>query len=595
MSDTNFPSTTGALQTETLAPTPPRRVRIWPALIIVSLQWIISTVPGWLAPGTMIQFYSMFLGTLVGPIAVLIWWLLGSRLPWSDRVQGLVACAVLGAVAFFLYHPSFELFGLFFFALPVVTTGWVLWLLVTPMLPWPVRRVGLLVVFLLGWGYFTLVRFEGVYGSMSATLPYRWTADSEDKSDKYRASLAGKRGDIPDLDKPLALQPGDWPGFRGATRDGRYTGGRIDTDWVQNPPMQVWRHPIGPGWSSFTVVGKRIYTQEQRRQNEALVCYDANTGTELWAHLDNARFSEKLAGPGPRATPTFHEGKIYALGATGLLNCLDAVTGRTLWPTRNVVADSGAKVPDWGFAASPLVVQDIVTVFAGGPEDKSVLGYHAKTGDLVWTGGSGKLSYCSLQPARLEGVDQLLVATDAGLTAFDPRRGTVLWQNDWPLNGMARIVQPAILNDGDILFGAGFGKGTRRIHVSRANNAWATQEMWTSSAISPYYNDLVIHGGHLYGFDGLFLTCVNLDDGNKKWRARGYGNGQVLLLPDQDLLLVLSETGEVALVEANPTAHKQLGRFQALEGKTWNHPVIAHGRLFVRNGEEAACYQLSKK
>jgi outer membrane protein assembly factor BamB len=340
------------------------------------------------------------------------------------------------------------------------------------------------------------------------------------------------------------------------------------------------------------VVGTRLYTQEQRGEDEVVVCYDTRSGAELWTHADVARFTEVVAGPGPRATPTFHEGKIYAQGAAGRLNCLDAATGTRLW-TRDIVADSGAKVPPWGFASSPLVVQGVVTVFAGGPDDKSVLGYHASSGELAWSAGQGQLSYCSTQHARLGGVDQLLIATDAGLTAFEPARGTVLWRHDWPVEGMARIVQPALVDGSDLLVGTGMGIGTRRLHFGLEGDTGGPQELWTSKAIKPYYNDLVVHRGNIYGFDGNFFTCVSLEDGKAKWRARGYGNGQVLLLADQDLLLVLSEKGEVALLEASPNGQKELGRFQAVEGKTWNHPVVAHGNLFVRNGEEVACYRLA--
>jgi outer membrane protein assembly factor BamB len=297
-----------------------------------------------------------------------------------------------------------------------------------------------------------------------------------------------------------------------------------------------------------------------------------------------------VAGPGPRATPTFHEGRIYALGANGRLNCLDAATGRRLW-SRDVAEDSGAKVPQWGFSASPLVAAGVVTVFAGGPDGKAVLGYDASSGKLAWSAGEGSFSYCSPHLARLHGTEQVLITTDAGLTSFEPARGKVLWQHDWQLpNGMTRVIQPAVLGDTDVLIGTGFDHGTRRVRLGKGGG---TEEVWTSRAIRPYYNDLVVHGEHLYGFDGNFLTCVGLDDGAGKWRARGYGNGQVLLLSDQDLLLVLSEKGAVALVEASPQRHRVLGRFQAIEGKTWNHPVVAHGKLFVRNGEEAACYALA--
>jgi len=237
-----------------------------------------------------------------------------------------------------------------------------------------------------------------------------------------------------------------------------------------------------------------------------------------------------------------------------------------------------------------------VTVFAGGPDGKSVLGYDAESGDLKWYAGKGKLSYCSPQPATIDGVDQVLIATDAGLTSFDPAGGDVLWHHDWQTQAdLARIVQPALLGDGDLLLGTGMTVGTRRVHVGRTDGAWKDKEVWTTKAIKPYFNDLVVYDGHLYGFDGNFFTCVGLDDGKPRWRERGYGNGQVLLLADQGLLLVVAEKGEVALVEAKPKELKELGRFQALSGKTWNHPVVSRGKLYVRNGEEMACYRLPEE
>jgi outer membrane protein assembly factor BamB len=241
------------------------------------------------------------------------------------------------------------------------------------------------------------------------------------------------------------------------------------------------------------------------------------------------------------------------------------------------------------------VYKGIVSVFAGGPDGKSVMAYHADTGKPAWSGGEGQQSYCSLEVARIGEAEQLLISTDKGVTSFEPAQGQVLWHHAWELpEGMTRVVQPTLLGD-DVLLGTGFSFGTRRIHIQHENNAWTNKETWSSKAISPYYNDLVIHKNHLYGFDGPFLVCVSLEDGKGKWRARGYNNGQVLLLPDQDLLVVLSEKGAVALVETNPDAHRELGRFQAVEGKTWNHPVIAHSKLFVRNGEEMACYQLTEE
>jgi outer membrane protein assembly factor BamB len=560
--------------------------------VIVALIWLSIKLPSWLVPGTMIQFMGMFWGPMVGAALLAIWWLFFSRLPWADRFVVLLACTVIGAASYAGYHSTFGFFGLIIYALPTALTAWVGWLVLTPFLRWPVRRAGLIAVLVLAWGFFDLLRFEGVTGDFSAELAFRWTPTAEEKflADERAGKLAGQDSSG---GQPAMLQPGDWPGFRGPDRDSRLTGVRIATDWGQHPPRQLWRHRIGPGWSSFAVVGTRLYTQEQRDQDEAVVCYDVNSGGQLWEHRDPVRFLETVSGAGPRATPTFHDGKIYALGAKGQLNCLDATTGKSIW-TRDIVADSGASVPTWGFSASPLVVADLVTVFAGAGEGKSVLAYRAVAGgDPAWSSGEGKASYCSLHRAKLGGVEQLLMVTEHGLTSFDPAQGKVLWKHDWALaDGMARVTQPALVGETDVLIGTGFGNGTQRVHIQHEGNDWTTQEVWKTRAISPYFNDLVVYQDHLYGFDNNFFTCVSLEDGKRKWRERGYGNGQVLLLADQGLLLILSEQGEVALVEASPDGHKELGRFQAIEGKTWNHPVVAHGKLFVRNGVEAACYEL---
>lgn len=572
-----------------------RRLRLWPGVVLIALMWLGMRGPGWVMPGQPMQFYGLFFGPMIAAGLLLVWWVFFSRLGWWDRLLVPLACAAVAAGANALYHPSFAGFGLILTALPATLTAWVGWLLVSSFLRWPVRRVGLYLVLLLGWGFFTLVRFDGVYGDMKMTLAWRWTKTAEDL---FIADLAGRKKSAEATalaeEKMSDLKPGDWPGFRGAQRDGQLQGVRLATDWDKKPPKELWRHKVGPGWGSFAVIGDRFYTQEQRGGKETVVCYSVETGDEVWAHEDTTRFTEIVAGPGPRATPTYHDGKLYAFGATGILNCLDAATGKPQW-TRNVVADVRAMIPQWGFASSPLVAHGLVSVFAGGPNGKSVVAYDANSGEPAWAAGDGQLSYCSPQLSTLDGIEQILIATDQGLTAFHPKTGEVLWKHNAPTKDQARVTQPAVVGASDVLLGTGMGGGTRRLHLDHSEDGWSEKEVWTTKAIKPYFNDLVIYDGHLYGFDtGGFFTCVNLDDGKAQWRERGYGSGQVLLLADQGLLLVMAETGEVALVEAKPGELKELGRFKAFEDKTWNHPVVAHGKLFVRNGAEMACYQLTK-
>jgi outer membrane protein assembly factor BamB len=413
-------------------------------------------------------------------------------------------------------------------------------------------------------------------------------------------------------DEPAALQPApaaakeeaDWPGFRGPNRDGAIPGVRIETDWSKSPPVELWRRPIGPGWSSFAVHGKLLYTQEQRGDDEVVACYNLTTGEPVWRHRDAARFWESNAGAGPRSTPTLRNGRVYTFGATGILNALDARNGAVVW-SRDAASDTGAKVPYWGFASSPLVVDDLVIVAASG----QLAAYDLATGDPRWTGPAHGDSYSSPHRLTIDGVPQILLLSAAGATSVAPADGTLLWEHPWP--GFSSL-QPARTADGDVLITtseATGGLGTRRLAVAHGPgkplgqgsglpnrggpDGWTVTERWTSTGLKPYFNDFAINDGYAYGFDGRILACIDLADGQRKWKGGRYGNGQLILLPDQDLLLVLSDEGELALVEASPEKFSELARFPALEGKTWNHPVLAGEVLLVRNSQQMAAFQVA--
>ena len=576
---------------------PERRLRLWPGVALIAVLWVlrVAATTGDFAAWKFL--IGMFLGPLTILVGLLLWWLFASRLRWSDRwlILGTFAAVIAGTLCFlFFADKNFAGFPLLIYGLPTLVTAWVGWLVVSFFLSWPVRRAGLVLVLVAVGAVCCSLRFDGVNGTFSPEFSWRWIRTPEQKFLAESESM--RHVEVP----PAAIneQPGDWSGFRGPRRDSRLPGVRIKTDWGQSPPEALWRHRVGPGWSSFAVVGDRLFTQEQRGADEYVVCYDAASGGEVWAHPDAARFSEMVAGPGPRATPTFHAGRLYTFGASGHLHCLDAASGKSIW-YHDVVADAGATTPQWGFASSPLVVQGVVVVFAGAPDGKTLVAYKEENGDLAWTAGVGPssdkaaLSYSSPQLATVNGIDQILFATDAGLSGFEPAGGKLLWHHPWVSDGVPRIVQPALVGDGDVLIGTGMGKGTRRIRVRREASDWLTEEQWTTHKFKPYFNDFIVLNDHLYGFDGNKFLCIDLKDGSEKWRASGYGNGQVLLLADQELLLVLSEEGDVALVPARPDKHEEICRFKAIEGKSWNHPVVAHGKLFVRNGEEMACFKLA--
>jgi len=221
--------------------------------------------------------------------------------------------------------------------------------------------------------------------------------------------------------------------------------------------------------------------------------------------------------------------------------------------------------------------------------------YDVATGNPRWLGPAGGGGYSSPHLVTIAGVAQVLLLNGAGAISVAPADGTVLWQHRWPGDG---IVQPAVTADGDVLIGSGSGLGgakigVRRIAAAHGSGGWTVEERWTSIGLKPYFNDFVVHKGHAYGFDGSLLACIDLKDGKRQWKDGRYGNGQLVLLPDQDLLLVLSEEGELALVGATPDKFGELARCPAIKGKTWNHPVLVGDVLLVRNSEEMAAFRMS--
>jgi outer membrane protein assembly factor BamB len=562
--------------------TPRKPLRLWPgvaAAVLLALAWFV--IPFFKRDA---MLYGM-LGGFIGIVAILLWWVFFSRARWFERLGALVLIVGALFVTSRLIHVSIRTGAMGFLfpvlAVPVVSLAFVAWAVATRRLSDKLRRLTLVATIILACGVFTLIRTGGFTGDFEHDLHWRWSKTPEER-------LLAQGSDQPSVitTASAAVKTGaEWPGFRGPQRDGVVRGTRIKTDWKASPPVELWRRPIGPGWSSFAVSGDLIYTQEQRGGDEIVACYDINTGKPIWRHRDTARFWESNAGAGPRATPTFNKGRLYTLGATGIVNALDADTGAVMW-TRNSNSDTGSKTPGWGFSGSPLVVGDRVIVATAG----KLVAYDFATGKPLWFGPNGGDGYSSPQLLTIDGVPQIVLLSEAGATSVAVADGTKLWEHQWP--GVP-ITQPALGANGDILISVSESSGTRSLAVKHEPNGWTVNERWTSEALNPYFNDFVVHNGHAFGFDWNTLTCIDLKDGNRKWKGGKYGHGQLVLLPDQNVLLILSEAGELALVQASTDQFTELARFPAIKGKTWNHPVLVRDVVLVRNGEEMAAFRLS--
>ncbi len=572
------------------------RPRLWPAVLILALFWTFVFVARQMELITFVRFVSSMAASGLVVLAYTIWWLANKRISRNSRILGIAVTVAGGIAAGAVCDKSYGVFGLLMFALPCVLTTATLWMLVSRRLPaLQSRAVGTFVI-LATWAYFPLIRMDGIDGEQRAAVHWRWTPSAEELFLKERTNARGATADQAETDSTTSAlyqaQPDDWPGFRGPNRDGVVPGIRINTDWNIAPPKQVWKQRVGPAWSSMAIVGDRLFTQEQRGELEAVVCLDAASGHELWSHEDKARFWDGVSGAGPRATPTFDGGRIYTLGGTGILNCLDAASGQRLW-TRNIAVDSGAAVPGWGFSGSPLVIDDLVVVFAGGEKDKGLRAYHVDSGEPAWAASAGQGSYSSPQLASLGGQPQILMLSDGGQFAVEPASGKGLWKFGTPTPGAPVSLQPHVLNDSAVIVTSPADFGLALVDLSGKPDGWETAKRWGSGEIHPSFNDFVVCKGHLFGFNEAIFACVDVENGKRRWKKGRYGHGQVVLLAEQELLIVLAETGEVVLLATNPHELEEIGRFNAIEGKTWNHPAIAHGRLYVRNAEEMACYEMA--
>ena len=456
----------------------------------------------------------------------------------------------------------------------IITTGLgVLWLLCFSRLEWRHKLLTLVVVILVGLFIGVSFRFKGFSGDLIPMFEWRW-----------RGEPTTFRQDI-DETSTLQLSATDYPQFLGHHRNGVVTGIQLNRDWDTYPPKLIWRQPIGAGWSGFAVVGDSAITQEQDGDSEKIVCYDLYTGEVKWNHKDQARYSSPPAGLGPRATPTISGNRVYTVGATGILNCLDFETGEQLWTT-HTFEENKAEPPPWGISTSPLVFDELVVVSAGG-----AVAYHKDTGDIVWTGYRTKSGYSSPLVTTLLDTQQIVLFNQGLITAHKPLTGELLWKQPWVESYAECVAQPVPISDDMLLASTGYGAGAKLYQLSRnPTGEFDVSIVWETISLKAKFTNIIYYEGYLYGLDDGIFACINPKDGTRQWKRGRYGHGQTLLI--SDVLLVTTESGDVVLVEPNPERHIEHARFKALTDKSWNTPALAGDYLLVRNSREAACYKL---
>lgn len=560
MTEINSPQPDANDVSRGLAPKAARKARWWPAVVILAvgisrLLWV------WLAwqPDSTMQMMHTYMTIMPMVLSLGIWWSFFSRLQWR------------------------------------------------------VRFIGWGLVVLLGFIVGCVVRIDDVTGDVVPILAWRWTPRRQAAAAEYfkkapvkavspTSSAAGTVVDsatgpqsakqiksAPEEPLPLKITAADWPEYRGRDRDGIVHDVKIRTDWETQPPRALWRHPVGLGWSSFVVVDGLAFTQEQREENEVVVCYDVLQGTQVWIHEDVARFKEALGGDGPRATPTLYDGRLYVLGATGILNCLEPRTGKKIW-SHDVLVENAIPNITWGMSGSPLVYDDVVVINAGGPKDQGLMAFDRLSGKPLWHAGVNEASYCAPQLSTVDGVRQILLYDAVGIAGHDVRDGHQLWSFPWTNQAKCNASQPFVPQPDQVLISAGYGVGSALLKVKHEQANWTVTPLLESKKLRLKFNSGVLQDHYVYGLDEGVLACFDLSDSRQKWKGGRYSFGQILLVGEW--LIILAETGEVALVKAVPEAFTEVARFQAIDGKTWNNPAIWKGLLLVRNSDEAACYDL---
>jgi outer membrane protein assembly factor BamB len=515
---------------------------------IFAIPWVCLALEIDIEDALIFRFVTQWHVPALAVLIIAVWWLFFSGVPWSTRL-GVAFAVVLAVAGFFVITREREL-----------TMG----------------RVAL------------VPRFQFI-----------WETSAEAKLAQDRDSESRKTHALPAIDATVG--PEDFPRYRGPNLDGIVAFAKLQTNWQEYPPKRLWNKSCPGGYSGIAVAGNIAVTLQQRKGQEVVVCYDRATGRERWNYPYDA-FHEDIMGNGPRSTPAIHERRIFTIGATGEMVCLNA-EGEKQW-SANILELAKAKNIKWGLTGSPLIVDDLVIAHAGidpqAPAGSALIAFEQATGEIRWQTGNRKAGYSSPQLAVLDNTPQILLFDGEGLISYD-KAGNELWQHPWLTDWDMNSIQPVVLGNDRVFISSEMSNGCAmlRVKAPKADKAsWTVEVLWENKRLAARYANPVSDGKHIFGLHntGGVLTCLNASDGTLKWKGERCGPGQ-MLLADGVLLVVNGDTGEVSLFETDSQSCSELGRLAVFEkkDKTWNTPALAGDHLFVRNQAEIACWKLPRR
>ena len=375
------------------------------------------------------------------------------------------------------------------------------------------------------------------------------------------------------------LSAGDWPQYRGPNQDGHSDETGLVSSWPASGPIELWRYPLGSGYSGISVAGGRVFTMFGAGGDELVVCLDAATGKELWRFRTDTNRPDPF-GDGPRSTPTVDGELVYALGAKAKLYALGIETGEVAW-SHDLVAEFGAKIPEWGVSTSPLVEGDLLLIDVGGRADYSLVALDKKSGEVRWHAETDKPGYSTPLAIEVGGVRQILFFTGSALVSVSPEDGSVYWRHPWKTSYDVNAAMPVFVPPNRVFISSSYDKGAVLLELAAADGRVVVSEVWRNRVMKNHFNSSVLVGEHLYGFDNGILKSVEAATGDEAWAKRGFDKGSLLYA--DGTLVVLSEKGRLATVKATPDGYEERSSYQLFDAKTWTMPSLAGGRLFVRS------------
>ena len=384
------------------------------------------------------------------------------------------------------------------------------------------------------------------------------------------------------LSSSLIAEAADWPNFRGPNWDGISQEAGVLTNWPADGPKVLWKVPVGEGYSQVVTSKGRLYTLAGVGNQEVALAFDAASGKKVWSTpIDRKLISDQ--GNGPRSTPTIDGDTLFALSGQGKLAALKTANGQKVWEI-DLRERFGARAPNWGISTSPLVEGNLLLVNVGGGAGHSIVAFDRKTGRKVWAAESDPASYSTPIAITVRGVRQVVFLTGDSIVGLSPANGKVLWKQPWQTYMDINAASPIFFPPDKLYVSSGYDVGAGLFQIRVQGQNVTAQEVWRSRGMKNQFSSSVLHNGILYGFDNATLKAIDAATGNERWKQRGFGHGSLILAGGH--LIVLSDRGKLALVEATPEAYRERGSAQMLSGKCWTAPTLAGGRLYLRNEEE---------